>query len=696
MHQWGNFLKRIEATRVTTSHIQKELECDVRQQSDTAYFHNTSTEEGEFFFPDGRHDSTPRTLFPYQKEGVRWLLALHRRQLNGIVADEMGLGKTVQLCAFFSALARRGVFGTHLVCVPLSTVHNWASELKRWCPSFTVVEYSGDAGCRSTLRRRIRQRHRRAFERAGEINRLWEEGVKSVSRIASMLGGVVLCSYEMLLADKGCLAKVLHWDTIVVDEAHRLKNMHCKLIHSLKKAECRMRLILTGTPIQNNVRELWSLLEYIAPRFFVFDAHADAIEDLVKRHTACGKRPREEEVQKLQDDDTELHVIMQTLQSALSPFVLRRTKQSVGLALPPKVDLVVPTSLTPLQQNCYSTVASSSAYANGRLSHLRKCAIHPFLCKDWWNKASEDMENPRQALDEFLRYSSKFQFIDALLPSLHQKGNRVLVFSQMTSVLDLLEHYLALKCAAEGKEQLYSFVRLDGTTKVEERVERIATFQRENGSNGGKAFQAVSTHYNYENGIEGDNIVFVNAEAEEPPALQTRDVNSLLNLENMEAKRKRATIEKEPFLFLISTRAGGSGLNLTAADTVLLIDADFNPHNDRQAVDRCHRIGQRKPVVVYRPVCAGTVEEGQLDTIRRKLKLEESLLKTTKLKGEFGDGSFETTLAQYGEAKLVYTVSRKVHHTPLSAGGSLTDFTNTHRFVLCDATIDAITSREVN
>ncbi|TPP54469.1 SNF2 N-terminal domain family protein [Leishmania donovani] len=622
--------------------------------------------------------SPPLQLLEHQREGVRWLLALHELGLHGIMADEMGLGKTVQVAAFLAALAKTGVLGTFLIVVPLSTMESWKKELLRWVPWMHVTEFRGT--------HEIPQETLRAQ---------WAQGVP-VRVLAKTVGGVVLASYESVMMDHGALARLIHWDITIVDEAHRLKKLH----------RVPMRLILTGTPLQNDLTELWTLLEYVGPQIF---SHGDA-----DQRPNTGANAGEEQ-----------GLLLACLKTVLQPFVLRRIKATVGIKLPPKYDLVLPTPLTPKQQLLYARVQSEERYSNSRLTHLRKCCIHPFLIRDFYANSCERRRTPqspssaRERLEFMVKASGKLKLLDAMLPELRRRGHRVLLFSQMTNALDLVEEYLSLKnavleeallggdeteavvamdrCAKAVRprialaasdlktmlSQMLVYTRLDGSSSAEARSEAIRHFQGPpsssnqpgngaeydsapfsvNAAAGGDSVEVFLEHDSGEKPptpadrvlplakpswrrIEEDDEVFeepfLSARASTPAGvLAERSVNETpphlfkatgsvkACYAHLVTRKRSASAGTQPgvFLFLISTRAGGTGLNLTGADTVILLDGDFNPHNDLQAVDRCHRIGQRNPVALYRLVSPHTVEdERHSGIVDRKLKLEHLVL----------------------------------------------------------------------
>lgn len=759
---------------------------------------NTAREEQKPHTPI----SSPSPLLLYQRDGVRWLLALHATNHHGILADEMGLGKTIQLLAFFAALATQGQLGTYLVVAPLSTLSNWRAEATRWLPWMHVTTYTGNYKERTRLRAQLRRRHRRAFQLQDQLRQQWVNGT-SPTVLAQDIGGIVLASYEAVMMDRGLLARLLQWDVTVVDEAHRLKNSDCKLLKMLRKADAAMCVILTGTPLQNTLEELWTLQEYVAPwlfrhddvvqqraRDFIASLSGGAMKDaggprsthsegkkislpsttLVECEEYSCSSGETREVELAEEVDRKTRAVAQrllmSLKAALQPFLLRRTKASAGIHLPPKHDLLLPTPLTAAQRVWYTEVSERERYSTSRLTHLRKCCIHPFLFPEYrdavedalalkcqhYTKGEEEGPTVADRLVALLESSGKLQMLNVMLPELRRRGHRVLLFSQMTRALDVVEEYLALKNQlietawwAEGEDhagddkafpssssarastrqvdalwsQLLPYTRLDGNLAAEERFEAIRHFQGSRDTSAERkrrreeSVQAVEPQQNTSavdrqvakgqkrrvssdvaqllRGVADDDAIFDNTVPLPSPTLSSppnhpaktstgaamglllkqlrREISPAMTTGTFHGAMKQcyanlvkpqttpspaatphsvpsirlpmaqSTVEVDSspsshshgtsplFLFLLSTRAGGTGLNLTAADTVILLDGDFNPHNDLQAVDRCHRIGQTRPVVVYRLVSPDTVEDTHhLPIVEKKMQLGHLVL----------------------------------------------------------------------
>ncbi|XP_074489108.1 chromodomain-helicase-DNA-binding protein 2 isoform X1 [Sebastes fasciatus] len=457
-------------------------------------------------------------LRDYQLAGLNWLAHSWCRCNSVILADEMGLGKTIQTISFLSYLFQQHqLYGPFLVVVPLSTLTSWQREFDIWAPHMNVVIYLGDVMSRKSIR---------DYE--------WVNHQTKRIRFNALL-----TTYEILLKDKGVLGNI-NWAFLGVDEAHRLKNDDSLLYKTLMEFRSNHRLLITGTPLQNSLKELWSLLHFLMPDKFA------SWEDFEDEH---GKG-RENGYQ--------------SLHKVLEPFLLRRVKKDVEKSLPAKVEQILRVDMTAQQKQFYKwiltrnyralwkgTRGSSSGFLN-IVMELKKCCNHSFLIKQ-----PDDVENETQKehLQSLVKGSGKLVLLDKLLTRLRERGNRVLIFSQMVRMLDILAEYLA--------KNRYPFQRLDGSIKGEIRKQAL-------------------DHFNAEG--------------------------------------------SEDFCFLLSTRAGGLGINLASADTVVIFDSDWNPQNDLQAQARAHRIGQKKQVNIYRLVTKGTVEEDIIERAKKKMVLDHLVI----------------------------------------------------------------------
>ncbi|XDV51511.1 hypothetical protein PO909_020374 [Leuciscus waleckii] len=475
-------------------------------------------------------DDTGGTLHPYQLEGLNWLRFSWAQGTDTILADEMGLGKTVQTIVFLYSLYKEGHSkGPFLVSAPLSTIINWEREFEMWAPDFYVVTYTGDKDSRAVIRE-----NEFTFE---------DSAVKSGRKVFRMKKDtpikfhVLLTSYELITIDQAILGSIT-WACLVVDEAHRLKNNQSKFFRILNGYKIYYKLLLTGTPLQNNLEELFHLLNFLTPeRFNNLEGFLEEFADISK----------EDQIKKLHD--------------LLGPHMLRRLKADVFKNMPAKTELIVRVELSPMQKKYYKFIltrnfeALNSKGGGNQVSllnimmDLKKCCNHPYLFPV---AAVEAPVLPNGSYDGNLlvKSSGKLTLLQKMLKKLKDEGHRVLIFSQMTKMLDLLEDFLEF----EG----YKYERIDG------------------GITGGLRQEAIDRF---------------NA----PGAQQ--------------------------FCFLLSTRAGGLGINLATADTVIIYDSDWNPHNDIQAFSRAHRIGQNKKVMIYRFVTRASVEERITQVAKRKMML---------------------------------------------------------------------------
>ncbi|KAI3964562.1 hypothetical protein MKW92_025413, partial [Papaver armeniacum] len=441
-------------------------------------------------------------LREYQMNGLRWLVSLYNNHLNGILADEMGLGKTVQvislICYLMETKNDRGPF---LVVVPSSVLSGWVSELTFWAPSIIKIAYAGPPE---------------------ERRKLFKE------RIVQQKFNVLLTTYEYLMNkhDRPKLSKI-QWHYVIIDEGHRIKNASCKLNADLKHYKSAHRLLLTGTPLQNNLEELWALLNFLLPSIF------NSSDDF----SQWFNKPFESGVDTSPDDallsEEENLLIINRLHQVLRPFVLRRLKHKVEHELPEKIERLVRCESSAYQKLLMKRVEDNLGCignSKGRSVHnsvmeLRNICNHPYISQ--LHAEQIDSLVPRHYLPPIVRLCGKLEMLDRLLPKLKATDHRVLFFSTMTRLLDVMEEYLRWK--------RYRYLRLDGHTTGGDRGALIDEFNRPDSS---------------------------------------------------------------AFIFLLSIRAGGVGVNLQAADTV-----------DLQAQARAHRIGQKKDVLVLRMETVHSVEE---------------------------------------------------------------------------------------
>ncbi|KAJ2777432.1 chromatin remodeling complex Adenosinetriphosphatase [Coemansia javaensis] len=476
--------------------------------------------DAQLVFSESPAYVTGGTMRDYQLRGLNWMISLFENGINGILADEMGLGKTLQVISFLGYLKHyRGLRGPHLVVVPKSTLQNWKSEFNRWVPDLDVFLLHGNKDEREATFA--------ASLRPNQFN-------------------CCITTYEMCLICKSELRKI-DWEYIVIDEAHRLKNENSMLSRLVRMFSSQRRLLITGTPLQNNLHELWALLNFLLPDVF---GSSDVFDEWFEK----GEGDQEQVVQ-------QLHKVLQ-------PFLLRRIKSDVEHTLLPKKETNLYVGLAAMQRTWYRRILERDIAAiNGAVGkkegktrllnivmQLRKCCNHPYL----FDGAEP---GPPFTTDEHLvNNSGKMVVLDKLLARLREQGSRVLIFSQMSRMLDILEDY----CMMRG----YKYCRLDGSTDHDDRVASIDDFSRP---------------------------------------------------------------DSDKFVFLLTTRAGGLGITLTAADTVCIFDSDWNPQADLQAMDRAHRIGQTKQVHVYRFITEDTIEEKVLERAMQKLRLDQLVIQQGRL-----------------------------------------------------------------
>ncbi|KAA1102342.1 hypothetical protein PGT21_019144 [Puccinia graminis f. sp. tritici] len=532
--------------RKTEKEEDEELLAADKQGDDS----QSAADDEPFVFTESPSYVKGGTMRDYQVQGLNWMISLFHNGINGILADEMGLGKTLQTISFLGYLKHhRSLSGPHLVIVPKSTLDNWVREFDFWVPGFKLVSLKGSK------------------DERGDI----------CQQILAQDFDVVLTTYELCIREKASLKKI-PWEYIVIDEAHRIKNVDSMLSQIVRLFQSRSRLLITGTPLQNNLQELWALLNFLLPDVFSSSEDFDAWFER-KRNGAEDS-----------SSDAENSVVKQ-LHKVLRPFLLRRVKSDVEKSLLPKKEINVYVGMTEMQRKWYKMILEKDIDAvNGvtgkkegktRLMNvvmqLRKCCNHPYLF--------DGAESPPFTTDEHLVYNSgKMIILDKLLKAMKAKGSRVLIFSQMSRVLDILEDYCFFR--------QYEYCRIDGQTAHEDRIGAIDEYNKEGSSK---------------------------------------------------------------FVFLLTTRAGGLGINLTTADIVVLFDSDWNPQADLQAMDRAHRIGQKKQVYVFRFVTENAVEEKVLERAAQKLRLDQLVIQqgrsTVQQKGQSKEDLVD--MIQHGAEKII-------------------------------------------
>lgn len=553
----------------------KSKKAGSRQGGASGRIRRTEAEEDAELLKDEKHGGSAETVFrdspafvqgtmrDYQVAGLNWLISLHENGISGILADEMGLGKTLQTISFLGYLRHiMGITGPHLVTVPKSTLDNWKREFAKWTPEVNVLVLQG------------------AKE---ERQKLIQERLKDESF------DVCITSYEMILREKSHL-KQFAWEYIIIDEAHRIKNEESSLAQVIRLFNSRNRLLITGTPLQNNLHELWALLNFLLPDVF---GDAEAFD------------------QWFSGQDKDQDTVVQQLHRVLRPFLLRRVKADVEKSLLPKKEVNLYVGMADMQVKWYQKILEKDIDAvNGAggkkesktrllniVMQLRKCCNHPYLFE-----GAEP--GPPYTTDEHLVYNAgKMLVLDKLLKRLQAQGSRVLIFSQMSRLLDILEDYCVFR--------QYKYCRIDGSTAHEDRIAAIDDYNK---------------------------------------------------------------LGSEKFIFLLTTRAGGLGINLTSADIVVLYDSDWNPQADLQAMDRAHRIGQTKQVVVYRFVTDNAIEEKVLERAAQKLRLDQLVIQQGRAQTAAKAAANKDELLsmiQHGAEKVFQSKSTAGPAT--KTGGDMTD-----------------------
>ncbi|KAK1275276.1 CHD3-type chromatin-remodeling factor PICKLE [Acorus gramineus] len=500
------------------------------------------------------------SLHPYQLEGLNFLRYSWSKNTHVILADEMGLGKTIQSIAFLASLLEENVF-PHLVIAPLSTLRNWEREFATWAPQMNVVMYVGSSQARATIRQhefyypKLKTKHLKKKKVPLDGKEKMQERIKF---------HVLLTSYEMINMDSTSL-KPIKWKCMIVDEGHRLKNKDSKLFISLKLYSSKHRVLLTGTPLQNNLDELFMLMHFLDAGKFA------SLEDFQEE---------------FKDINQEEQIIR--LHKMLAPHLLRRVKKDVMKDLPPKKELILRVDLSSKQKEYYKAILTRNYQILARrggaqislinvVMELRKLCCHAYMLEGV--EPEKEPADSNEALRQLLEASGKMQLLDKMMVKLKEEGHRVLIYSQFQHMLDLLEDYLGYK--------KWIYERIDGKISGAERQIRIDRFNAKN---------------------------------------STR------------------------FCFLLSTRAGGLGINLATADTVIIYDSDWNPHADLQAMARAHRLGQTNKVMIYRLITRGTIEERMMQMTKKKMILEH--LVVGRLKTQTVNQEELDDIIRYGSKEL--------------------------------------------
>uniref|UniRef100_A0A8C5XRL1 Proliferation-associated SNF2-like protein n=1 Tax=Microcebus murinus TaxID=30608 RepID=A0A8C5XRL1_MICMU len=532
----------------------------------------------------------------YQVEGMEWLRMLWENGINGILADEMGLGKTVQCIATIALMIQRGVPGPFLVCGPLSTLPNWMAEFKRFTPEIPTMLYHGTQQERRKLVRNI---HRR----------------KGTLQIHP----VVITSFEIAMRDRNALQVQM---VFIVDEGHRIKN-----ISEFKRFKLLItNSLVTGTPLQNNLSELWSLLNFLLPDVFDDLKSFESWFDITSLSETA-----EDIIAKEREQNVSIKIISLTMLIdflfILTPFLLRRLKSDVALEVPPKREVVVYAPLSKKQEIFYTAIVNRTIASMFGSSEKETVEVSP-------------TGRPKRRTRKSINYSKIDDFpneleklISQIQPEVDRERTVVEVNIPVESEVNLkLQNIMMLlrKCCNHPYLIEYPIDPVTQEFKVDEELV----------TNSGKFL--ILDRMLPELKKRGHKVLLFSQMTRMLDILMDYCHHRNFNFSRLDGSMSYSEREEnmhnfntdpDVFIFLVSTRAGGLGINLTAADTVIIYDSDWNPQSDLQAQDRCHRIGQTKPVVVYRLVTANTIDQKIVERAAAKRKLEKLIIHKNHFKG---------------------------------------------------------------
>ncbi|KAH9871095.1 hypothetical protein J1614_006669 [Plenodomus biglobosus] len=604
---------------------------------------------------------TGGTMRSYQLEGLEWMLSLYENGINGILADEMGLGKTIQTIAMLAHLWENKSYGPFLIAAPLSTTSNWVAEFEKWTPSLPVMLYHGDKKQRERLRK----------------TRLRNPGTDQFP--------IMVTSYEICMNDRKYLTS-FGWQFIIIDEGHRIKNLDCRLIRELQQFQSANRLLITGTPLQNNLTELWSLLHFLLPTVF------DKLSTFESWFDFSGLKDKSSYEQLLSEERQQY--LVKSLHAVLKPFLLRRVKTDVESLMPKKREYVLYAPLTTMQRELYQAIldGTSRSYleekAVERLSiGLASRAETPLSIR------SNDGSLKRKALNGGDTPSKSAKTSRAGTPASvastrsRAKPKRNYEEVSDSAYFDSLDQ--PESASSEQEEELDSDAEEDRIRAATFEIAKRQLMQKKLGNPIMQLRLCCNSPYNFFNPFlkaetEGSEIFASEIEPDETlvstsgkmllldtllPELINRGHKVLIfsqftttldllgqylglrswkharidgsvaqsdRQEQILAFNKPNKSKEATDIFILSTRAGGQGINLAAADTVILFDSDWNPQQDLQAMDRAHRIGQTRNVIVYRFATRNTVEQKLLESAEAKRRLEKLVIRKGGVRNDRG------------------------------------------------------------
>ncbi|KAJ4497044.1 SNF2 family N-terminal domain-containing protein [Lentinula lateritia] len=670
---------------------------------------------------------TGATLKSYQLEGLQWMASLHTNGISGILADEMGLGKTLQTIAFSAHLRELGVAMPFLIVCPLSVLHNWIDEYAKFAPEIPVCMYHGTPAERATLRREvlrsdlfpIKKTHgiaddskhpvkpgrgrgrgrgvtrKSAASKSKKMEKDIEEVMTPEETKRALKFPVVVTTYEMIIKDRAHLAGY-NWGYIVVDEGHRLKNLDCTLTREIKKYPSASRMILTGTPLHNNLAELWSLLNFVLPDIFNDVDSFQSWFNVPTMQTSLG-------------NDRTAHII-ESLHAILKPFLLRRLKSDVETSLPPKKEYVLYAPLSITQREAYDKVLDGTLRAYLMQSKEENKGADEVLPEvdgprklrrqtnkgrpsylveeddDVYFKNLETGENERQQAEreadltqlrethrrDLARKKVNNMKLQNTVMQLRKVCSHPFLFDwpvDPTTLQPILNDELV---AASGKMMVLD--RL--LTELFKRKHKVLLFSQ--------FTTMLDIIEDWARELKGWIICRIDGSS-----------SPVERREQMSAFQTGGDSPGAPHLFLLSTRAGGLGINLVAADTVIFYDQDWNPQMDAQAQDRAHRIGQTKPVLIYRLVSAHTIETKIMQRATEKRQLEALVIAKGKFRmpsAAAQRGGKSETIAEMA-ASLLRLEGEKIDVVPNTSEGKANVLTDEDLDSLLDRSPEVFTDR---
>ncbi|KAJ3867273.1 SNF2 family DNA-dependent ATPase [Lentinula novae-zelandiae] len=671
---------------------------------------------------------TGATLKPYQLEGLQWMASLHTNGISGILGERYPLYCTLQTIAFSAHLRELGVAMPFLIVCPLSVLHNWIDEYAKFAPEIPVCMYHGTPAERATLRREvlrsdlfpIKKTHgiadeskppvkpgrgrgrgrgvtrKSAASKSKKMEKDMEEEVMTPEETKRALKfPVVVTTYEMIIKDRAHLAGY-NWGYIVVDEGHRLKNLDCTLTREIKKYPSASRMILTGTPLHNNLAELWSLLNFVLPDIFNDVDSFQSWFNVPTMQTSLG-------------NDRTAHII-ESLHAILKPFLLRRLKSDVETSLPPKKEYVLYAPLSITQREAYDKVLDGTLRAYLMQSKEENKGADELLPEvdgprklrrqtnkgrpsylveeddDVYFKNLETGENERQQAEreadltqlreihrkDLARKKVNNMKLQNTVMQLRKVCSHPFLFDwpvDPTTLQPILNDELV---AASGKMMVLD--RL--LTELFKRKHKVLLFSQ--------FTTMLDIIEDWARELKGWIICRIDGSS-----------SPVERREQMSAFQTGGDSPGAPHLFLLSTRAGGLGINLVAADTVIFYDQDWNPQMDAQAQDRAHRIGQTKPVLIYRLVSAHTIETKIMQRATEKRQLEALVIAKGKFRmpsAAAQRGGKSETIAEMA-ASLLRLEGEKIDVVPNTSEGKANVLTDEDLDSLLDRSPEVFTDR---